>query len=426
MNKVKKAVYRAGCIAMQVLCAIGRFFKKLWMHKQGRIGLIIVAFLAILAIFAPLIAPYDPYDVTQRAEKGLLPSWEHLLGTSITTGQDIFSMVIYGTRSSLSIGLITGIVIAILGSLLGVAAGYLGGWVDTIIMRIVDVLLVIPTLPLVIVMTNVLGTSYVVIVIVFAAFGWTGLARVIRSQVMLIKNANYVKAAELAGASKWYIMWRHILPAVSNLLIMSTALTSAGIMVAEAGLSFLGLGNPEAISWGKMLADAQSSGAMLFGHWWSIIAPGVGIFLSVYSFMRIGLALEEILNPRMRKGSNMIKVFKHLNNTYLEEVFASMDDASKLKGEYEPSTADIPSVPAAPAVRESAPASPVQAIAASELAAAQTAAAQVAAAAGAFVPAAEIAAEEEAAADIAAAGSSAIETAAAEEEQRAGETGEKQ
>ena len=205
---------------------------------------------------------------------------------------------------------------------------------DTLIMRVVDVLLVIPTLPLVIVMTNVLGTSYAVIVFVFAAFGWTGLARVIRSQVILIKNANYVKAAELAGASEWYVMWRHILPAVSNLLIMSTALTSAGIMVAEAGLSFLGLGNPTAISWGRMLADAQSSGAMLFGHWWSILAPGIGIFLAVYSFMRIGLALEEILNPRMRKGSSMVKVFKHLNNTYLDEVFASMDEGSILKGEY--------------------------------------------------------------------------------------------
>ena len=115
---------------------------------------------------------------------------------------------------------------------------------------------------------------------------------------------------------------------------MSTALTSAGIIVAEAGLSFLGLGNPEAVSWGKMLADAQSSGAMLFGHWWSILAPGIGIFLAVFSFMRIGLAMEEILNPRMRKGSSMVKVFKHLNNKYLEEVFASMDDGSKLKGEY--------------------------------------------------------------------------------------------
>lgn len=329
-----KTLKSIGLFFKRLLFGIGGFFKKLWKHKQGRVGLIIVAFLAFLAIFAPLIAPYDPYDVTQRAEKGLTPSWEHLLGTSITTGQDIFSMLIYGTRSSLSIGLITGVVIAVLGSLLGIAAGYLGGWVDTLIMRVVDVLLVIPTLPLVIVMTNVLGTSYAVIVLVFAAFGWTGLARVIRSQVILIKNANYVKAAELVGASKWYVMWRHILPAVSNLLIMSTALTSAGIMVAEAGLSFLGLGNPTAISWGKMLADAQSGGAMLFGHWWSILAPGVGIFLSVYSFMRIGLALEEILNPRMRKGSSMVKVFKHLNNTYLDEVFSSMDEESKMKGEY--------------------------------------------------------------------------------------------
>ena len=320
---------------LRFLRGIGSFFKKLWKHKQGRIGLIIVTILVICAVFAPLIAPYDPYDVTQRAEKGLPMSAQHLLGTSITTGQDIFSMLIYGTRSSLSIGIITGLVIAVLGSLLGIAAGYIGGWVDTLIMRIVDVLLVIPTLPLVIVMTNVLGTSYAVIVLVFAAFGWTGLARVVRSQVILIKNANYVKAAELMGASKWYIMVRHILPAVSNLLIMSTALTSAGIMVAEAGLSFLGLGNPEAVSWGKMLADAQSSGAMLFGHWWSILAPGLGIFLAVFSFMRIGLALEEILNPKMRKGSSMVKVFKHLNNHYLEEVFDSMDDNSKRKGEYE-------------------------------------------------------------------------------------------
>ncbi len=410
-----KILLRIGCVLTQMLYAIGKFFKKLWMHKQGRIGLIIIAFLAILAIFAPLIAPYDPYDVTQRAAKGLTPSWQHLLGTSITTGQDIFSMLIYGTRSSLSIGLITGIVIAILGSLFGIIAGYLGGWVDTIIMRVVDVLLVIPTLPLVIVMTNVLGTSYAVIVIVFAAFGWTGLARVIRSQVMLIKNANYVKAAELAGASKWYIMWRHILPAVSNLLIMSTALTSAGIMVAEAGLSFLGLGNPTAISWGKMLADAQSSGAMLFGYWWSILAPGVGIFLSVYSFMRIGLALEEILNPRMRKSSSMIKVFKHLNNTYLDEVFSSMDDASKMKGEYVDESAD--------SMRQKQDDTQTMPLAeaAAEIAAGEIAAAEAAAAASAFVPAAETAAERAANAEIETAESSFEVKAAASAEDAAGE-----
>ena len=299
---------------------------KLWKHPKGRIGLIIVAFLAICAIFAPVIAPYDPYDVTQRAAKGLSPSWEHPLGTTITTGQDIFSMLIYGTRVSLSVGIITGLCIALIGALMGILAGYVGGIVDTIIMRAVDVMLVIPTLPLTIVLTNIFGKSYFMIVFIFTLFGWQGLARVIRSQVLVLKNTNYIKAAELAGASKWRIMFKHILPGVTHLLIMSTAMTSAGIMVAEAGLSFLGLGDPTAISWGKMLAEVQSGGALLFGHWWWIAAPGVGIFLAIFSFMRIGMALEEIFNPKMKQSGAAHKLFKSLNNDYIQEVFDSMNE----------------------------------------------------------------------------------------------------
>ena len=210
---------------------------------------------------------------------------------------------------------------------MGILAGYVGGLADTFIMRTVDIMLVIPTLPLTIVLTNLFGKSYFMIIFIFVLFGWTGLARVIRSLVLVLKNANYVKAAELAGASRWHIMIKHILPGVSHLLIMNTALTCAGIMIAEAGLSFLGLGDPTAISWGKMLADAQSGGALLFGHWWWIIAPGIGIFLSVFSFMRIGLVMEEILNPRMKQSSNIYKIFKTLNNNYLEEVFESMDES---------------------------------------------------------------------------------------------------
>ena len=299
---------------------------KLWKHPKGRVGLIIVALLAICAIFAPFIAPYDPYDVTQRAAKGLSPSWEHPLGTTITTGQDIFSMLIYGARVSLSVGIITGLCIALIGAVMGILAGYVGGIVDTIIMRAVDVMLVIPTLPLTIVLTNIFGKSYFMIVFIFTLFGWQGLARVIRSQVLVLKNTNYIKAAELAGASKWRIMFKHILPGVTHLLIMSTAMTSAGIMVAEAGLSFLGLGDPTAISWGKMLAEVQSGGALLFGHWWWIAAPGVGIFLAIYSFMRIGMAMEEIFNPKMKQSGAAHKLFKSLNNTYIQEVFDSMDE----------------------------------------------------------------------------------------------------
>lgn len=318
------------------------FVRKIWNHRQGRIGLSLVILLAFIAIFAHVIAPYDPYDVTQRDMKGLPPSAEHLLGTSITTGQDVFSMLIYGTRVSLSVGIVTGISIAVIGAVLGVAAGYLGGFVDMLLMRIVDIMLVIPTLPLTIVITNIFGHSYVVIVFIFVLFGWQSLARVVRSQVLLLKNSDYVKAAELAGAGKKYIMFRHILPGVSHLVVMSTALTCAGIMIAEAGLSFLGLGNPTAISWGKMLADAQSGGSMLFGHWWTIIAPGIGIFLSVYAFMRLGLAIEEILNPAVCRRNQVGKSFNSmgrkqkrvvpravrcLNGQYLEEVFHSMEEA---------------------------------------------------------------------------------------------------
>jgi peptide/nickel transport system permease protein len=306
------------------------FIKKLWKHPKGKVGLIIVGLLVFVAVFAPWIAPYDPYDVTQRAAKGLSPSFAHPLGTTITTGQDIFSMLIYGTRVSLLIGVSTGIILAFLGAIMGVIAGYVGGFVDNLIMRVVDVMLVIPTLPLIIVLTNILGRNYFVIVLVFVIFGWTGLARVIRSLVLVLKNSNYVKAAELAGASRWHIMIKHILPGTSHLLIMTTALTSAGIMVAEAGLSFLGLGDPTAISWGKMLADAQGGGALLFGAWWWIIAPGIGIFLAVFSFMRIGIVMEEIFNPRMKASSSIYKIFKTLNNRYLDEVFESMDEHTLL------------------------------------------------------------------------------------------------
>ena len=304
---------------------------KLWQHPKGRLGLIIVALLAICAIFAPLIAPYDPYDVTERAAKGLSPSLEHPLGTTISTGQDIFSMLIYGTRVSMAVGVITGLCIAFIGALMGIIAGYVGGFVDTIIMRLVDVMLVIPTLPLTIVLSNIFGKSYFMIIFIFTIFGWQGLARVIRSQVLVLKNSNYIKAAELAGASRWRIMTKHILPGVTHLLIMSTAMTSAGIMVAEAGLSFLGLGDPTAISWGKMLAEVQSGGALLFGHWWWIAAPGIGIFLAIFSFMRIGMALEEIFNPRIKQSGAAHKLFKSLNGTYIQSVFDSMNETEQVE-----------------------------------------------------------------------------------------------
>ena len=191
---MKRVFSRLAAGLLDGLRGIGRFVAKLWKHPKGRIGLFIAGLLVILAVFAPLIAPYDPYDVTQRAEKGLSPSLAHPLGTTITTGQDIFSMLIYGTRVSLVVGVTTGLATAFLGALMGVLTGYLGGIVDMVVMRVVDILLVIPTLPLTIVLTNLFGKSYFMIIFIFTIFGWTGLARVVRSQVLVLKNSNYVKA----------------------------------------------------------------------------------------------------------------------------------------------------------------------------------------------------------------------------------------
>lgn len=308
------------------------FLKQVWNHPKGKIGSIMLLIIVLVAILAPFISPYDPYDITQRSIGGLSPNFNHLLGTT-SWGEDIFSMLIFGARVSLMVGLISGISIAFIGALMGILAGYVGNTVDMIIMRIVDIMLVIPTLPITIVLTNLFGKGYFMLIFIFTIFGWTGLARVIRSQVLVLKNSNYIKAAELSGANKWYVMFKHILPGVSNLLIINTALTSAGIMVAEAGLSFLGLGDPLAVSWGKMLAEAQGGGALMLGYWWWVIAPGIAIFITVSAFMLIGFAMEEIFNPKMKQSNSAFKLYKSLNNAYIQEVFDSMDDDMNVRGE---------------------------------------------------------------------------------------------
>ncbi len=316
---------------LNTLITLGQMIIKIWNHKKGRIGLILVVMISLIAIFAPFLAPYDPYDVLQRGARGVGPSTEYFLGTT-SYGQDIFSMLIYGARVSMSICIITAILISFTGAIIGIAAGYLGKLPDAIIMRVVDVMLVIPTLPITIVLTNLFGKSYAMLIFIFTLFGWAGLSRVVRSQVLTIKNTNYVKSAELFGGGKWYVMTKHILPGVSNQLIMNTAMTAAGVMIAEAGLSFLGLGNTEFISWGKMLAEAQSSGAFLLGYWWWIIAPGIGIFASVSAFMLIGFSLEEIFNPRMKSSNSQYKVLKTLSGTYIKELFEQMEAADNVGG----------------------------------------------------------------------------------------------
>jgi peptide/nickel transport system permease protein len=281
--------------------SIQSLFVGLTHHRLGRIGLAILLVVATVALFADRLAPYDPYNPLERGPRKLRPSREHPLGTD-GQGRDILSQLMYGARVSLSVGLATAILISGLAAFMGVLAGYLRGSVDTVIMRTADVLFAVPGLPLMLILAVYLGASMRTIVVIFTLVGWPGLARLIRSQVLSVRERAYVEAARAYGASEWRIMFRHVLPSVSSIITINGVMMAAGMMLAEAGLSFLGFGDPVVISWGKMLALAQQGHAMLFGLWWWVIPPGLAIFFTALGFMLLGLALEEELNPLLRRA----------------------------------------------------------------------------------------------------------------------------
>lgn len=272
----------------------------IWKSPKGKIGLVIIVAVALVAILADYVAPFNPYDIDSRDRRQLPPSREHLLGTD-GSGIDLLSAVIHGARVSLTVGLSTAILICVVGALLGVASGYLGGLVDTLTMRFADILFTIPSLPLMIILAAYLGTSFWNIIMIFVLLGWAGLARLVRAQVLSLRERPYVEAAIVAGAKPWRVMVYHVLPGVSSLIIINGVLMAAGLMLAEAGLSFLGFGDPRAISWGKLLAQAQEGSAMPRGSWWWVVFPGVALFITALGFMLVGLAMEEAMNPYLNR-----------------------------------------------------------------------------------------------------------------------------
>lgn len=297
-----------------------RFLGKILAHPKGRIGTVLVGIVVLCAIFAPYLTPYelDAYDIANGLTK---PSLSHPLGTD-KNGIDILTQLLYGARISLIIGVTTGLCVTLLGATLGIVSAYFGKVSAAVILNTINVLLVVPTTPLMMILSN-LSSSYLMMIAVFTLFGWCGTARMVRAQVLSVMNMNYIRAAELAGGSRTYIMFRHIMPSVSHLLIMNCALSCAGFMIAEAGLSFIGLGDPSVMSWGKILVAAQES-AFTSGLWAWVIAPGVAIFITVFGFMQIGGALEEILNPKMKRRSQ-----KRTADMSVETIFASMTDISE-------------------------------------------------------------------------------------------------
>jgi peptide/nickel transport system permease protein len=268
-------------------------------NRAALFGAILLAVIVLAVVFAGLIAPYGPRtEGTSASSVFQPPSSAHLLGTD-DVGGDVFSEVLYGGRISLLVGFASTFIAIVVGGAVGVAAGYFGRWVDTTLMRITDYFLVLPDLALMIVLAAVFGPSLRNIILVIGLLRWTSTARVIRSQVRSVRERTYVKRARALGARDWYILRRHVLPQIATLVMANTVLTIAIAIFTETSLSFLGLGDPSAVSWGTMLHFAFSSGAISSRAWWFVMPPGIAIILVVLACSLIGQALEDSLNPRL-------------------------------------------------------------------------------------------------------------------------------
>ncbi|AEN06945.1 ABC-type transporter, integral membrane subunit [halophilic archaeon DL31] len=278
----------------------GRIFVR---SKMAVAGLAIIVFYILMALLAPYIVPYAPYERLYMADGSWAslqpPTAAHPLGTT-DSAHDVLSQLLLGSRIAMFVGLLGAFMVAIIGTTFGIVAGYYGGWVDEVIMRVVDVLYGLPFIPFVIVLVTVLGASVWNIILGIALLYWLSTARVIRSEVLTLRERPYVEAAQAAGASDFRIMGVHILPNVIPLSALYAAIAVGYSIVAQASIAFLGFGDPTIPSWGVMLQRAFVTQA--FGTaWWWVIPPGLSITLVVTGAYLVGRGYEEVVNPQLQE-----------------------------------------------------------------------------------------------------------------------------
>jgi ABC-type dipeptide/oligopeptide/nickel transport system permease subunit len=266
--------------------------------KLGLSGLVLFVFIVAIALAAPVIAPYNPW-LTVGPPFGA-PSTAHILGTN-DAGQDILSELLYGARTSLLVGVSAALLVTALGTTVGIVAGYFGGVIENTLMRITDIFLIIPDLPFIMILALYLGPSVWNVILAIGLLWWSVTARVIRSIVLTVKEEPFIESARSIGASNSHIILSEILPHTIPVIIVGVIRFTGFGVLYEAGLSFLGLGDPNAKSWGTMLHFAESRGALLRGMWWWFLPPGFCISLTIISFTLISFSLDKILNPKMRK-----------------------------------------------------------------------------------------------------------------------------
>ncbi|KAA0257760.1 ABC transporter permease [Deferribacter autotrophicus] len=274
------------------------------MVKRGNklfwIGLILVGLFFIIAIFAPVIATHDPFKIDLN-NIFLPPSKEHLFGTD-DLGRDVFSRVVYGTRVSLFVGFVAVGISILIGTILGLISGFYGGFVDVLIMRFVDIMLCFPSFFLILAVIGFLKPSLTNVMIIIGLTSWMGVARMVRAEVLSVKEREYVLATRVLGLPTWKILIKHILPNVFTPIFVTATLGVAGAILTESALSFLGLGvQPPTPSWGNILTAGKDN--IMFA-WWLSFFPGIAIFLTVLGYNLLGEGLRDILDPKTIDSSD--------------------------------------------------------------------------------------------------------------------------
>lgn len=264
-------------------------------NNQLKVGIILFGIIILSAIFAPLIATHNPYQLNDELVHP--PSKEYILGTD-GLGRDVFSGILYGARTSILIGFVAAFISAIIGTVVGGIAGYMKGRTDRVLNEVINVFLMIPTFFLILIIIALYGSSMLNMMIVIGVTTWTGNARLMRAQAMSISERTFIKALESSGFSKPYILFKHVIPNGIFPIIANTTMNISAAILTEAGLSFLGLGDPNVISWGQMVFHGKS---YLVDGWWISSLSGAAIVLTVLSFYLIGDGLNKVLSPKLKQ-----------------------------------------------------------------------------------------------------------------------------
>jgi peptide/nickel transport system permease protein len=276
-------------------------------NPQAMIGLGVLVFFVLVAVFAPFLEPYDPTAKTGAVYEA--PSSAHWLGTD-DGGADMLSLLIAGSRVSLGVGFLAALVAILIGGTVGVLSGFFGGATDTVLMRITDYTLVIPDIPLMIIAAALFGRHLSNIIVIIGIIYWTSTARLIRAQVKSVRERVYVKRARALGAGNRRLVFKHVLPQVTPLLIANTVLMIALAIFAETFITFLGLGDPSTISWGRLIENAFTGEATVNDAWWAIAPPGLCVTVVILACTMVGQSVEDALNPRLSTGHLSVRRFR--------------------------------------------------------------------------------------------------------------------